>query len=76
MRLNSGAERLALASAAGLAVLSLGTTILTVANLLYRAAAWTLVSVPVILWLWRRAAGSSEIDDPQGSRTNQVRPHV
>ena len=73
VRLNSGPERLALASAAGLAVLSLGTTILTVANLLYRAAAWTLVSAPVILWLWRRAAGSSEIDDPQGSRTNQVR---
>jgi Dolichyl-phosphate-mannose-protein mannosyltransferase len=74
VRLNSGTERVALASAAGLAVLSLGTTVLTVANLLYRAAAWTLVSVPVILWLWRRAAGSPEIGDPQDSRTNQTRP--
>ena len=36
VRLKSGTERVALASAAGLAVLSLGTTILTVANLLYR----------------------------------------
>ncbi|MCI0628417.1 MAG: glycosyltransferase family 39 protein [Acidobacteria bacterium] len=74
VRLNSGAERLALASAAGLAVLSLGTTILTLANLLYRAAAWTLVSVPVVLWLWRRTTASSEPGPPQGSRTNQVRP--
>ncbi|HEX2523779.1 MAG TPA: hypothetical protein VHP35_16780, partial [Terriglobia bacterium] len=42
VRLNAGAERLALSSAAGLAMLSLATTILTVVSLLYRAAAWTL----------------------------------
>jgi hypothetical protein len=68
VRLNSGAERLALASALGLAVLSFATTILTVANLLYPAAAWILVSVPTILWLWRKAADLLRIQRSQELR--------
>ena len=54
MGFNRGAERVAFASAAGLAVLSLATTALTAANLLYRAAVGILVAVPALLWLWQR----------------------
>jgi 4-amino-4-deoxy-L-arabinose transferase-like glycosyltransferase len=74
VRLDPGTERLALASAAGLALLSLATTILTVASLLYRSAAWILVSVPVILWVRRWAARFSRIDAPQTPRANQAGP--
>jgi hypothetical protein len=66
VRPNLGAERLALASALGLAVLSFVTTILTVANLLYPIAAWILVSVPAIICFWCKAAGLLKIPTSQG----------
>jgi|GEM_PF-1824274 dolichyl-phosphate-mannose-protein mannosyltransferase len=74
VRLNAGAERIALSSAAGLAMLSLATTILTVVSLLYRAAAWTLVSIPVVLWLSRRAIAFSQTRRSQQSQPDRARP--
>ena len=58
VQLNAGVEHLVFSSGAGLSLLSLATTILTVANLLYATAAWVLVSTPAFFWLFRRALSS------------------
>jgi Dolichyl-phosphate-mannose-protein mannosyltransferase len=65
VRLKPGVERLALSSGAGLSLLSLATTVLTVANLLYATAAWILVSIPAFFWLFRRAQSIANNSLPQ-----------
>ncbi|MGH9429460.1 MAG: ArnT family glycosyltransferase, partial [Terriglobia bacterium] len=54
VRPHVGVERLVMSIAAGLSLLSLSTTVLTIANLLYRSAGWTLVGVPAFFWLLSR----------------------
>jgi 4-amino-4-deoxy-L-arabinose transferase-like glycosyltransferase len=67
VRLNPGVERLALSSGAGLSLLSLATTILTVANLLYALEAWILVSTPALFWLLRRVRSTRNNPPPQAT---------
>jgi hypothetical protein len=53
VRLEPGIERLSLASGAGFSIISLVVLLLAATHLLYRAAAWTLLALPIILGLRR-----------------------
>jgi hypothetical protein len=48
--LESGIERLSLASATGFAIISLEVLLLAATHLLYRVAAWTLLVLPLVWW--------------------------
>lgn len=54
IRPHAGVERLVMSTATGLSLLSLATTVLTIAHLLYRGAGWTLVGLPAFFWLLSR----------------------